>query len=95
MEINLFEVTGDFAENKDVARELRIEKIMPSLKLGENVILNFKGVNSATQSFIHALLSEVIRQEGIQVLDKIEFRNCNDAIKRIIEIVSDYMQQAD
>ncbi len=93
MEINLLERTGEFAENKDVARDIRIKKIMPTLNKGEEVILNFSGVSSATQSFIHALISEVIRKKTIDILDKIEFKNCNDTIKKIIGIVTDYMQK--
>lgn len=93
MEIKIFEKTGEFAENKDVARDMRLKEIMPSLEKGEEIILNFGGVNSATQSFIHALISEVIREKTIEVLDKIEFKNCNDTIKKIIGIVTDYMQK--
>ena len=93
--IEIIKFTGEFAENKDVARDIRIKMIMPILKSGEKVILNFNGVHSATQSFIHALLSEVIRQEKIEVLDKIEFKHCNDILKRIIGIVTDYMQEKD
>ena len=69
MEIRIFERTGEFAENKDVARDIRTKEIMPILQKGEMVILNFNGVNSATQSFIHALISDVIRKEGVNVLD--------------------------
>ena len=93
MEINIFEETGEFAENKDIARDIRTKKIIPALIRGEEVILNFKNINSATQSFIHALISDVIRKEGIAVLDKIEFKNCSETIKNIIGIVSDYMQK--
>jgi hypothetical protein len=93
MEINIFEKTGEFAEDKDVARSIRINEIMPSLNKREDVILNFSGVNSATQSFIHALISEVIRKKTIDILDRIEFKNCNDTLKKIIGIVTDYMQK--
>jgi hypothetical protein len=93
MEIKIFEKTGEFAENKDVARDIRLKEIMPALKKDQKVILNFSGVNSATQSFVHALISEVIRKETIEVLDRIEFKNCNDTIKNIIGIVTDYMQK--
>ena len=32
MEIEIFKKTGEFAENKDVARDIRIKEIMPTLK---------------------------------------------------------------
>jgi len=92
IKIKLLPIAGHFAENKDKAKELRIKRINPALKKGDSVELDFSGVTSATQSFIHALLSQLIRQYGIDVLDKIDFKNCNETIKKIIEIVTDYMQ---
>jgi hypothetical protein len=91
-EIILFARVGAFAENKDAGRDIRIQEIIPSLDKGEEVILDFENVESATQSFIHALISDIIRSKGIDVLDKIKFKNCNDTIKKIINIVTDYMQ---
>ena len=93
--IKLSEAVGHFAENKDVARELRNQKIVPALDKKQEVVLDFEGVESATQSFIHALISELMRRYGSDVLDKIAFKNCNETVKKIIGIVVDYMQQRD
>lgn len=90
--IELFKLVGSFAENKDVAKNIRIKKILPALKNNE-VTLDFKNVDSATQSFIHALISDVIRIHGIEVLDKIYFKNCSSTVKEIINIVVDYLQE--
>jgi hypothetical protein len=90
--IKIFTVTGSFAEDKDVARDIRINKIIPSLDKKLEVILDFEKVDSTTQSFVHALLSDVIRKFGAEVLDKISFKNCNDTIKGIVNIVVEYMQ---
>ncbi len=91
--IKMFKLVGNFAENKDLARKTRVNVIIPSLEKQEEVTLNFQGVDSATQSFIHALISDLIRKYGIEVLDQIYFKNCNDIIKKIINIVVDYMQE--
>lgn len=90
--IEIFSHTGKFAENKDVAKELRIKKLMPNLEKGHKVTIDFVNVESTTQSFIHALISDSIRKFNIDILDKIEFKNCNERVKIIIEIVVDYMQ---
>ncbi len=92
-EIELFPKTGNFAENKDVARELRIKEIIPALKNHQVVILDFNKVDSTTQSFIHALISDIIRKEGYEIIDRLNYKNCNDTIKKIIMIVTDYMQE--
>ena len=90
--IELYKLVGDFAEDKDAARKIRTETILPSLKNGEIVTLNFSNVNLATQSFIHALISELIRSYGIDVIDSLRFKDCNEAIRTIVNVVIDYMQ---
>ena len=92
MEIKLYSFVGTFAENKDTAKDIRINKIIPSLENGEEVTIDFDKIKSATQSFVHALISDVIRKNGIKILDRLYFKNCNDTIKKIIEIVIEYMQ---
>lgn len=90
--IKIFKFAGEFAENKDIARKIRVDLIMPPLRKGDEIVLDFAKVGSATQSFIHALLSELIRESGSEVLDQIAFKNCNETVKGIINIVVDYMQ---
>jgi|SRR5690606_9511454 len=90
--IKLFDYAGEFAENKDVAAKLRTEIILPNLANSNRVILDFENVGNTTQSFIHALISEAIRQYGIDVLDRLLFKSCNDKVQSIIGIVTDYMQ---
>lgn len=94
MEIKLHKYTGSFAENKDVAKDIRIHQIIPSLEEGKKVIINFNKINSATQSFIHALISDIIRKKGVNVLKEIYFKNCNLKVQKMIEIVTEYMQDS-
>ncbi len=94
MEIKIVTITGSFAENKDLAREIRLTKIIPALEKNKEVILNFEKIEGATQSFIHALISDFIRKYGAEVLDKISFKNCNETVQKIIGIVVDYMQES-
>ncbi len=90
--IILFPLVGSFAENKDKARDIRINEIIPILEKGQNLILDFENIDSITQSFAHALISDLIRNYGIDVLDRISFANCNKTVSKILEIVVDYMQ---
>jgi hypothetical protein len=93
--LKIFQYAGAFAENKDVACKLRVEVIEPALEKGDVVALDFAEVSGATQSFIHALISELFRKHGGEVLDRIDFKNCNNTIQKVITIVSDYMQEAE
>jgi len=89
--ISLLSKAGSFAQNKDIARDIRTQEIVPALERNEDIILDFKGVDSATQSFIHALISEILREYRGNVLEHISFKSCNEEIKQIINIVLDYM----
>ena len=89
--INIFNRAGAFAENKDIAKDVRIKKILPALAQGKKVTLDFDKVDAATQSFIHALISDILRKHGANVLDLITFKSCNITVQKIIEIVVDYM----
>ncbi|MBI2066395.1 MAG: STAS-like domain-containing protein [Deltaproteobacteria bacterium] len=91
--ITIFKEAGAFAENKDVARNMRLQEIIPALENHEEVILDFSQVTAATQSFVHALISDVLKKFGNGVLDRISFKSCNDTVKKIIGIVVDYMQE--
>ncbi|MEA2082420.1 MAG: STAS-like domain-containing protein [Elusimicrobiota bacterium] len=89
--IIIFDRAGAFAENKDVAGDIRVNEITPALEAGEDVTLDFAGVDAATQSFIHALISDILRKRGAKALDDIVFKSCNITVKKIIEIVVEYM----
>lgn len=91
--ISIFERAGAFAENKDTARAIRVKEIIPALNSGEEVALDFEKVEGATQSFVHALISDVIRKFGNDVLDRLCFKSCTPVVKKIIGIVVDYMQE--
>jgi len=95
IEIRIKLFAGEFAENKDQARAIRIEQIVPALKRNEEITISFEGVTAATQSFIHALISDLIRQNGIEALNLIAFKDCNETVKKIIEIVVEYMQEGE
>ena len=94
MIIHLQPVVGSFAENKEKAKELRVNKIMPTLAQRKKVTFDFKGVDGATQSFIHALISDPIRKYGDEAYDKLYYKNINEDVKEIVSTVYRYMQES-
>lgn len=92
--ITLHDQVGDFAENKEVAKQLRIQTIMPALLEKKTIVLDFQGVNGATQSFIHALLSEPIREFRDVAYENLYYDNANDTVQEIVAIVYRYMQES-
>lgn len=92
--VSIKDRAGVFAENKDIASELREDILLPTLRAYQDITLDFSGVDGATQSFVHAMISEAIREFGPEVLDHIIFKHCNKSVQGIIEIVADYMQES-
>lgn len=91
MNIKISDYCGNYAENKDHARTIRQNYIIPALKSEtEEIILDFNGIDSSTQSFIHALISEAFQTYGKEVLKRIEFKNCNKSVQSLITIVINY-----
>ena len=79
-----------FAEDKEAARQIRKQQIMPALTEGKGVVLDFAAVTSSTQSFVHALVGEPLQKIGETVLEKIEFRSCAPQVKSLVQLVVDY-----
>lgn len=88
--VSILVEAGLFAENKDVARRLREGVLKDALARGGRVVIDFKGVEGATQSFVHALLSEALRTYGEEVLRRIDFHGCSPGIRNIILTVVEY-----
>lgn len=89
--VHLYKIVGKFAEDKDRARDIRQNTLWPYIKTGNTIVIDFAKVEDATQSFVHALLSDLIRETRGEVLDLVYFKNCNETIKKMINIVVDYM----
>ncbi len=93
--IILLPLVGSFAENKDKAREIRLEQIIPALEKGKSIILDFTNIEGVTQSFIHALVSDLVRHYGNEIFERVLFKNCAKNVQKIINIVADYMMEGD
>jgi hypothetical protein len=94
-EIKILERAGSFAENKDIARDIRLKEITPAYKRDNfEIILNFEGVSGATQSFVHALISQLLKKYGDVVFTRLLFKNCNDKVQETVNTVADYMAES-
>lgn len=89
--IRLHVLVRDFAEDKDIAGQLRNDRILPALAAGEVVEIDFAGITLATQSFMHALIAEALRRHGEACLDRLVFKNCSPLVRGIVETVVQYV----
>ncbi|MDE3063353.1 MAG: STAS-like domain-containing protein, partial [Acidobacteriota bacterium] len=79
-----------FIDDKDMAKDIRVNRITPAVKRGQVVVLDFHNVRTSTQSWVHALVGEVLSQFKEPVLRQIEFKDCSPQLKALIELVVDY-----
>ena len=86
----MHDLCGDFAENKDNAKSIREDIKAHYLTSNEVIIFDFLGVDSTTQSFIHALISEFFQKNGEKALELFEFKNCSKPVKSLITTVVNY-----
>ena len=90
--MKIYASTGEFAGDKDAAAHIREYYLRPTLRKMQPAVLDFEGVSLATQSFVHAMIAAVIREDPDR-LSAIEFQNCSDNVKAVIEIVVEYAQE--
>jgi hypothetical protein len=90
MNINMYKYVGDFGEDKDIAALMREKQIRPNLDKGKHVTLDFDNVHLVTQSFIHALISDILRKGGENILDILEFKNASQLVRGIVSTVVQY-----
>ena len=68
------------------ARELR-EELEGLLARADEVVLDFSGMVSATQSFIDELIGVLILNKGPAMVERFVFKGCSADIKEIINFV--------
>jgi len=90
MVLSVHSRVGGYAENKDIARDIRIKHILPALAAKFPLVVDFTDVQDATQSFIHACISEAIVKFGEDALKLLEFRGCCSVVKSNIRTVVEY-----
>lgn len=78
-----------FEEDVERAAAIRDQDILPSMKAGTMVVLDFAGVKFATQSFIHALMYKVIR-DGQQLGSTLSIANCTRSTREAVMAVAAY-----
>lgn len=88
------EVPGPVAQDKDWARRARLHTLLPALSSRIEVRLDFSKVTIATQSFVHALVSEAIRTHGEAVLSIMEFHRCSAQVELTVKTVVTYSLRA-
>lgn len=79
------------AQDKDRARIIRTDEILPALAAEQDVWIDLTDVALATQSFMHALLAEPLRKYGAKGLERCSFGCRHQQVKETVRMVVGYV----
>lgn len=77
---------AQFLGSRFRARELR-EEVEELLAHADEVVLDFTGMKSATQSFIDELVGVLVLKHGPDIVQRLVFKGCAEDIKEILGFV--------
>jgi hypothetical protein len=82
--VNVYNYFGKYAEDKDAAITYRDRHLIPAIRQGKGIDLDFNGVETAPHSFLNALLATPVTILGLKAYQRIKVRNAPGAIHEII-----------
>lgn len=80
---------AEFEEDVDAAARNRDAIVSPALQGGKMVVMDFKGIKAATQSFAHACMYKVLRDRP-EVRYALSIAGCSNATREAIRAVAAY-----
>ncbi len=83
--LDLSATFGSIASDGAKAVTFRRQHIDPLIMAGADITLNFTGVRSANSSFVNALVTGLVEDNGEAVLSKLVFKGCNPMLQVLVE----------
>jgi anti-anti-sigma regulatory factor len=83
--INIGDTFGRLVSDGTEAVAFRQQRIEPLLAEGAAVTLDFTGVRSANSSFVNALVTGLVEDNGEAILSKVVFKGCNPMLQALVE----------
>jgi hypothetical protein len=80
---------GQYIENKDLAKQIRDEKLLPVLTENGSLIIDFKDVIFASHTVLNAMLATPIHQLGLTAYKKIKVINTASDIRVMLDFIFD------
>lgn len=87
--VRAYNFFGMRADVKSEAINYRDRYLLPAVKSGKIVVLDFAGVLSSTHSFLNALLASPIRTLGVIAYKRIKVMNATSEIRETIDYILD------
>lgn len=87
--LNIQNLFGRFADDKEAAIRYRDRHILPAVNKGQAFVIDFQGVESSTHSFLNALFASPIKRMGLRAYKRIRVVNATNDIRETIDYVLD------
>lgn len=87
--VSVYNYFGRYAENKEEAIRFRDQYLVPEIRRGKSVLLDFSNVVSSPHSFLSALLATPVRILGMQAYKLIKITNAPSEIRETIDYILD------
>lgn len=80
---------GRYAEDKDLAKKIRDEKLIPALAENKSLTIDFEEIVSAPHSLLNAMLATPIERLGLAAYKKIKIINAAPEIRETLDFIFD------
>lgn len=80
---------GKYAEDKDLAKKIRDEKLLPALADSKTLTIDFEEIISAPHSLLNAMLATPIERLGLAAYKKIRIINAAPEIRETLDFIFD------
>ncbi|HHA2808729.1 TPA: DUF4325 domain-containing protein [Stenotrophomonas maltophilia] len=87
--VSMYNYFGTRAEVKQEAISYRNKYLLPAVREGKSITLDFRDVSSSTHSFLNALLASPIRILGLKAYKRIRIVNVTNEIRETVEYILD------
>jgi hypothetical protein len=84
MNIILTEQPDSFLLGSECALDIRINQLVPALKKGETVEIDFSNVRGTSQSWMNTFIMGTLLECGVDSLKYLKFQHCNPLVKELI-----------
>lgn len=80
---------GRYAEDKDLAKKIRDEKLLPAVAESKTLTIDFEDILSAPHSLLNAMLATPIERLGLSAYKKIKIINAAPEIRETLDFIFD------
>ena len=81
---------GIIASDRNRARTIAVEQLVPALRRGESVSIHFTRTRYATQAFCHGLLVSACEEFGAALLEQVRFIACSNQVMTVLRMALEY-----